>query len=879
MEDSDEALDRSSSLPGEDDCPTLPTAWECCFESCDVLLGEGTFGKIWKVLDSLTGQYFAVKVVNQAVTAAHGLDSQLLNEVVALQTCSRCDCRYVVKYFDLAEESSFAFIRMELCSHGSLLQFTLQQPGGHLLEPLGARWARQLFEGLEDMHDLGIIHRDIKPENLLLADDASLRISDMGWAAKVGTTAVCLAGTFHYMAPEVLRLTAPHMETVDVWSAGVTLYEVLTGTTMLSCEEHTGLSEQNWPKALEVRIEIFLKEILKCCPAMAERQPSHLSSGCWNLLQLTTEPDVARRASVANVLGHPWLCAVQQHGRRKSPSVTRGRRSWPDLQAIARTSLTYSRSTSPVVHSATVPDEAARSLVKVSPENLIRSEVDTTPGVSSPGLDHSFHVPDVGVAVVESIYTPSLPVLLSSDTIHVDASSENDHSMPTTIDASPLKPETSTSALDGASQCGEDGQGAVTPLAPSAVSTAISFADVAEIETPSRTVPSGFAASLADAATAPAAHPPSDSKNDVSEEFVPMQEMQKPMLSLSLGSALTSRQCRPRVGSDWGDAVSTRSPGRQEQDIRHFREHGVQFPRVAKPVPVGLGSAEGSFVRNARTPVLARTFLSPDAHEWATCSARPTRQAVSPATGLFTRSKHSVSPTARVRTEASPDGISGWRRTPVPASPRTCGASMRANHYPLAMKRCPASPTLSDVSTAASRSPDFPCRQLVERDHFQSRSAANIAFLNSFSAPLQLPSSCLSRCFSPTRTLGSASCCTAKSADVRDSPYRVRKQPSVALPEGPGIGALHRTTNRQLFPTRRLETGPKTSSVNIPRATGGRRTSEHQAHVGVTVPFRHDAASNSRACSVVMQMHHSSSRDTASGIRSPVRLARAGRGR
>lgn len=303
---SDEVCEMFSTVPEDDDFLVLPTAWECCFESCDELLGEGTFGRISKVLDSLTGQYFAVKVVNRGAMPE---SQQLENEVHALQCCSRKDCRNIVRYFDLAEESNHVFIRMELCSNGTVLQYALGQPGSRVMEGLGVRWAQQLFVGLGDMHTLGIMHRDIKPENLLLADDASLRISDFGWAARFDEQAVCLAGTFHYMAPEVLRLKDPHTEAVDVWSAGVTFYELLTGTTLLAVDEDTGFSVENWTKGLGIKIERFLKEISMRCPIAKDQRPVHLSPDCWTLLQAVVQPDVTLRATVPYSLEFMWFAA------------------------------------------------------------------------------------------------------------------------------------------------------------------------------------------------------------------------------------------------------------------------------------------------------------------------------------------------------------------------------------------------------------------------------------------------------------------------------------------------------------------------------------------------------------------------------------------
>jgi serine/threonine protein kinase len=202
---------------------------------------------------------------------------------------------------------------MELC-HGCLLDFTLAQPCSHLTDVQASVWAAQLLEGLQDMHAVGILHRDIKPDNLLLTSDGSLRISDFGWAARLEDRPSCLAGTFHYMAPEVLRQREVHTEAVDAWSAGMTFVELTTGRTMLNVDEHTGLSQTAWLIALEIRTMKFLDEIAFLCPPAEQHRPVHLSTFCWSLLRSLVEPELARRSSVSAALCHPWL-------RREKTSV------------------------------------------------------------------------------------------------------------------------------------------------------------------------------------------------------------------------------------------------------------------------------------------------------------------------------------------------------------------------------------------------------------------------------------------------------------------------------------------------------------------------------------------------------------------------------
>merc|ERR1719215_1912205 len=109
-------------------------------------------------------------------------------------------------------------------------------------------WTMQLMSGLRDLHNLGILHRDIKPENLLIAD--------VGWCADLRDAPSSLAGTFQYMAPEMLLQRGVQTEAVDVWSSGVTMTQLLTGRQLLTTylgPNATGLSATDPHQATKVK--------------------------------------------------------------------------------------------------------------------------------------------------------------------------------------------------------------------------------------------------------------------------------------------------------------------------------------------------------------------------------------------------------------------------------------------------------------------------------------------------------------------------------------------------------------------------------------------------------------------------------------------------
>jgi len=213
------------------------------------------------------------------------------------------------------------FLCMELCGL-TLEALALQRPCRHLTETDAAGWARQLFCGLQDIHALGIIHRDIKPENLIIGPDGKLKIADFGWCAwraDLWRSKGALAGTFHFMAPEILE-EMPQSDAVDVWSAGASLLELLTGQpliTVLRCP--TKLSASDPPRAAKMRIARILGEIRQKCPLPPHARPPQLSPCCWTFCQALLVPQPCSRSSVASALGHSWL---QANALRVSGNVT-----------------------------------------------------------------------------------------------------------------------------------------------------------------------------------------------------------------------------------------------------------------------------------------------------------------------------------------------------------------------------------------------------------------------------------------------------------------------------------------------------------------------------------------------------------------------------
>mmetsp|Transcript_23264 Transcript_23264/g.43135 ORF Transcript_23264/g.43135 Transcript_23264/m.43135 type:complete len:494 (-) Transcript_23264:113-1594(-) len=294
----------------ENDLPCLPWLWAQELEYTQhPILGGGAFAKIFTVRSRNTGQQFAMKVLDQPWYASRGMEAQCQREVEGMRRALEHGLsRYVVELLDAIEENQNVFIRMELCQCSVLdvLQFN---PTNRVQESQASAWTRQLVQGLQDLHSIDVLHRDIKPENLLLAGDGTLKIADFGWCTELSSQPTDLAGTFHFMAPEVLEGQV-QTEAVDVWNTGVTLFEMVVGSSLLAkylTAAPTGHSCTDPHQAIAVRKERLLAEIRERCPLPKASRPDHTSPSCWELLQMMLQPRAKDRIQLPGALSSHWL--------------------------------------------------------------------------------------------------------------------------------------------------------------------------------------------------------------------------------------------------------------------------------------------------------------------------------------------------------------------------------------------------------------------------------------------------------------------------------------------------------------------------------------------------------------------------------------------
>lgn len=194
-------------------------------------LGEGSFGKVFLVIDGNNRKY-ALKLLR--LWEVHpDIRSALVNRFDMEFETGRIDSNYLVRSVDHNLLMGNPYIVMEYCSAGDLLKLC----SNHELDL--PKIAHHVLYGLRDLHKNGKVHRDLKPENVLLKDNGNYALTDFGISGdrnKRMTERNILGkpkqmfGTYAYMPPEQLNKSkdATVLPTTDIFSFGVMMYQLIT---------------------------------------------------------------------------------------------------------------------------------------------------------------------------------------------------------------------------------------------------------------------------------------------------------------------------------------------------------------------------------------------------------------------------------------------------------------------------------------------------------------------------------------------------------------------------------------------------------------------------------------------------------------------------
>ena len=215
--------------------------------ACDTTLGNSsTRGVVVrKGTHRTTGEQVAIKEIPKSAlpTVRQQETTKREIDILCKATIGLPVGAAVIRLYAVVETAQMIYIVMELAQGGELYDHIVVADGYE--ERKARQVMRQIFEGLQQLHTLGIIHRDIKADNILCCDEEGInvKIADFGLANRIATPTNMMnldeeelrlllrskCGTPLYMAPEML-MGRLYGTPVDVWSAGIVLYTMLTGS-------------------------------------------------------------------------------------------------------------------------------------------------------------------------------------------------------------------------------------------------------------------------------------------------------------------------------------------------------------------------------------------------------------------------------------------------------------------------------------------------------------------------------------------------------------------------------------------------------------------------------------------------------------------------
>jgi serine/threonine-protein kinase len=190
-------------------------------------LGSGAMGAVYEAVDTLTERPVAMKVLRAELARQPELIDRFRSEAVTL---ARLNHPNIAILYDFFLEKEDYYMAMEFV-RGQPLESVIRSSG--CLDPkMAARVMSQVLDGLAHAHSMGVLHRDIKPANIMVTSDGRVKVTDFGIARVLGSSRMTrtgrIIGTLEYIAPERIRGDESDPRS-DLYSAGVVLYEMLTG--------------------------------------------------------------------------------------------------------------------------------------------------------------------------------------------------------------------------------------------------------------------------------------------------------------------------------------------------------------------------------------------------------------------------------------------------------------------------------------------------------------------------------------------------------------------------------------------------------------------------------------------------------------------------
>lgn len=257
-------------------------------------VGTGGMSVVYKAKCHVLNRYVAIKVLKPEFADDKSFVSKFRVEA---QSAAGLSHPNIVNVYDVGEENGYYYIVMELVEGITLKEYI--QQNGRLPYATALNFITQICSGIEAAHEHHTIHRDIKPQNIIVSKNGTLKVTDFGIAkaATSNTIASSAMGSVHYISPEQAR-GGYSDERSDIYSLGITLYEMLTGRVPFEGENNVTValmhiqSEIIPPREYYPDIPVGIERIvLKATQKKPERRYLTTSAMLADLKKIALDPN------------------------------------------------------------------------------------------------------------------------------------------------------------------------------------------------------------------------------------------------------------------------------------------------------------------------------------------------------------------------------------------------------------------------------------------------------------------------------------------------------------------------------------------------------------------------------------------------------------
>ncbi|KAG6929737.1 microtubule affinity regulating kinase 3 [Chelydra serpentina] len=256
-------------------------------------IGKGNFAKVKLARHILTGREVAIKIIDKTQLNPTSLQ-KLFREVRIMKILNHPN---IVKLFEVIETEKTLYLIMEYASGGEVFDYLVAH--GRMKEKEARAKFRQIVSAVQYCHQKHIVHRDLKAENLLLDADMNIKIADFGFSNEftVGNKLDTFCGSPPYAAPELFQGKKYDGPEVDVWSLGVILYTLVSGSLPFDGQN--------------------LKELRERVLRGKYRIPFYMSTDCENLLKRFLVLNPTKRGTLEQIMKDRWINAGHEDDELK----------------------------------------------------------------------------------------------------------------------------------------------------------------------------------------------------------------------------------------------------------------------------------------------------------------------------------------------------------------------------------------------------------------------------------------------------------------------------------------------------------------------------------------------------------------------------------